>query len=53
VITALQQQWGVDGRCQNVAELTGGRLLWYRHTQTYSPIRQVPHFCRWLDWEVA
>jgi hypothetical protein len=26
-ITTLQQQCGVHGRCQNVAELTGGRLL--------------------------
>jgi hypothetical protein len=22
----------------------GGRLLWYRHTKTYSPIRQVPQY---------
>jgi hypothetical protein len=28
------QQWGgVDGKCQNVAELSGGRLLWHRHTK--------------------
>jgi hypothetical protein len=24
-----------DGRWQNVAELTSGRLLWHRHTKTY------------------
>jgi hypothetical protein len=36
--TALQQYWGVDGRCQNVAELTGCRLLWHRYTKTYSLI---------------
>jgi hypothetical protein len=27
-----KQQW-VDGRCQNVAELTGDRLLWHRRTK--------------------
>jgi hypothetical protein len=26
-IIALQQQWGVDVRCQNMAELTRSRLL--------------------------
>jgi hypothetical protein len=35
------------------AELTGGRLLWCRHTKTYSPIWQVPQFLLWLHWEVA
>jgi hypothetical protein len=44
---------GVGGRCQNVAELTGGRLLWHRLTKTYSPIRKVPQFVGWLRWEVA
>jgi hypothetical protein len=36
-----------------VAELNGGRLLWHRHTQTYSSIREVPQFRQWLCWEVA
>jgi hypothetical protein len=40
----LLQQWWVDGTCQNMAELTGGRLLWHRHTETYSPMCQVPQF---------
>jgi hypothetical protein len=31
VISALQQQWGVDGRRQNMAKLTGSRLLWHRY----------------------
>jgi hypothetical protein len=44
MITALQQEWGVDGRCGNVGELTGDRLLWHGHTKTYSPIWQVPQF---------
>jgi hypothetical protein len=38
---------------RNVAELTGGRLLWHRHTKTYSPIWQLPQFWRWLCWEAA
>jgi hypothetical protein len=45
-ITVLQQLW-LDVSCQNVVELTGGRLLWHRHTETYSPI-QVPQFRWWL-----
>jgi hypothetical protein len=43
-ITALRQEWGVDGMCQNVAELTGGRLLRHRHRKTYSLMGQVPQF---------
>jgi hypothetical protein len=23
--------------CQNVAELTGGKLVWHRHAEIYSP----------------
>jgi hypothetical protein len=44
---------GVDLSCQNVAELTGSRLLWHRHTKTYSLIWQMPQFWQWLLWEVA
>jgi hypothetical protein len=35
-ITVLQQNWGVDVRCQNVAKLTGGRLFWQRHKKLIS-----------------
>jgi hypothetical protein len=52
-ITELHQWWGVDRRCQNVAEFTGDRLLWHMHTKTYSPIIQAPQFRWWLGWEVA
>jgi hypothetical protein len=45
-IIALQQWW-VDRGCQNVAELTGDRLLCNRYTETYSLIWQVPQF-QWL-----
>jgi hypothetical protein len=51
-ITALHQYWGVEGKCQNVVELTGGRLVWHRHTETYS-LTQVPQFQQRLFWEVA
>jgi hypothetical protein len=51
-ITALQQYWGVDGRCWTVAELTDGRLLWHRHTETYS-LMQVSQFRQWLCWDAA
>jgi hypothetical protein len=37
MITALQQKWEVDGRCQNIAEITGERLLWRRYKETHSP----------------
>jgi hypothetical protein len=30
-----------------------GILLWHRHKKTYSPVRQVSHFRRWLFWELA
>jgi hypothetical protein len=46
------QRRRVDGWCHNVAEVTGGRLHWHRHTKTYSPI-QVPQFRPWLRWEAA
>jgi hypothetical protein len=32
------QQHGVDGRRQDVADITSGRFLWHGHTKTYSPI---------------
>jgi hypothetical protein len=47
--TVLWSWW----RCQNVAELTGDRFLWHKHTKTYSPIRHVSQFLQWLRWEVA
>jgi hypothetical protein len=34
------------------AELTSDRILWHRHTKTYSPT-QVPQFWWWLHWEVT
>jgi transposase len=43
----------LTGRCQNMTELTSGRLFWHRHTKTYSLILQVPQFWRWLHWEVV
>jgi hypothetical protein len=58
LLTALISLWTTTTRVttkgsQNVAELTDGRLLWDRHTKTYSPILQVPQFRRWLRWEVS
>jgi hypothetical protein len=38
VIIAFQQQWAADGRCQNVVELTGSRLLWHIHKNLFSNI---------------
>jgi hypothetical protein len=32
-MTAIRQQWA-DEKRQNMADLTGGRLLWHRHTKT-------------------
>jgi hypothetical protein len=43
-ITVLQQQWRIDGRCEDVSEHTGSRLLWDRSTKAYSPIWQVSQF---------
>jgi hypothetical protein len=34
---------GTDSSCQNVAELKGGRLLWYKHTKL------IPRYYKWLS----
>jgi hypothetical protein len=37
-----------DGRCQNMAELTTGKVFSHRRTKTYFPIREMPQFRRRL-----
>jgi hypothetical protein len=44
---------GITGLQELKAALIGARLLWDRHTKTYSSIWQVPQFWWWLYWEVA
>lgn len=50
ISTIMRSWWEVS---KLMWDLTGVRHLWHRHTETYSPIWQVPQFLGWLHWEVT